>query len=213
MPLNSTLLPALLGLGTGLSLIVAIGAQNAYLLRLGVAAARRIMLPAVLLCAISDVILITAGTLGLGAVIQRAPVAMDLIRVVGIGFLVVYGVLAVRRAFRRGGEAMPQPVDGEGNGIRFGSAIATVLAFTWLNPHTYIDTVVFLGSIASQQAPAARWWWVGGAILASFIWFAALGFGARLLRPLFARPIAWRVLDGLTAAIMFAIAIELAVTA
>jgi len=213
VPLNFTLLPALLGLGTGLSLIVAIGAQNAYLLRLGVIAARRIMLTAVLLCALSDAVLITAGTLGVGAVLQRAPVLMEVVRVVGAGFLLIYGGMAAKRAFRPNGETMAPPAEGDGSGIRFGTAIATVAAFTWLNPHAYLDTVVFLGSIASEQAPAARWWWVGGAIFASFLWFAALGFGSRLLRPLFTRPAAWRVLDGVTAAMMIGIAVDLAVAA
>ena len=212
MPLNFTLLPALLGLGTGLSLIVAIGAQNAYLLRLGVVAARRILLSAVLLCALSDAILITAGTLGVGAVLQRAPMLMVIIRAVGAIFLIVYGGLSAKRAIRPKGEAIAVPAEGEGSGIRWGTAIATVAAFTWLNPHAYLDTLVFLGSIASEQAPAARWWWVGGAICASFLWFAVLGFGSRFLRPLFSKPIAWRILDAVTAAMMFGIAIEIIVT-
>jgi L-lysine exporter family protein LysE/ArgO len=213
VPLNFTLLPALLGLGTGLSLIVAIGAQNAYLLRLGVVAARRIMISALLLCALSDAVLITAGTLGVGAVLQRLPMLMVVIRAVGAIFLLVYGGLSAKRAIRPKGEAMKIATDGEGSGIRWGTAIATVAAFTWLNPHAYLDTVVFLGSIASEQAPAARWWWVGGAITASFLWFAILGFGSRFLRPLFSRPSAWRVLDGITAAMMIGIATELIVTA
>ncbi|MFC4242718.1 LysE/ArgO family amino acid transporter [Gryllotalpicola reticulitermitis] len=213
VPLNFTLLPALLGLGTGLSLIVAIGAQNTYLLRLGVVAARRVVLSALLLCALSDAVLITAGTLGVGAIIQRAPDAMEIVRVVGAVFLLTYGALAAKRALRPGAKAMELPEDGEGSGIRFGTAIATIAAFTWLNPHAYLDTVVFLGSLASQQAPAARWWWVGGAIFASFLWFAALGFGTRFLRPLFAKPIAWRILDGVTAAMMIGIAVELVITA
>ena len=213
MPLSSTLLPAVLGLGTGLSLIIAIGAQNAYLLRLGIVAARRIILPVVLICALSDAVLITAGTLGFGAVIQRAPVALVVVRVIGAGFLAVYGVMSARRAIRPKGESLSVQADATGSGIRLGGAIATVAAFTWLNPHVYLDTVVFLGSIASQQAAGARWWWVGGAILGSFVWFFALGFGARLLRPVFARPVAWRVLDGVIAVVMIGLAAELALTA
>ncbi|GAA4157210.1 L-lysine exporter [Gryllotalpicola daejeonensis] len=214
MPLSSTLLPALLGLGTGLSLIVAIGAQNAYLLKLGVVAARRIMLPIVLFCALSDAVLIAAGTAGVGAVVQRAPDVLVVVRIVGATFLIVYGLLAARRALKRSGEAMSETTDasagGSGTGIRLGSAIATVAFFTWLNPHAYLDTIVFLGSLANQQAPAARWWWVGGAVAASFVWFFALGFGARLLRPLFSRPVAWRVLDGLIAVVMIALGLRLA---
>jgi L-lysine exporter family protein LysE/ArgO len=212
VPLATTLLPALLGLGTGLSLIVAIGAQNAYLLRLAVSSGRRVVLPAVLLCAVSDAALITAGTLGVGALIQRAPVAMDVVKIIGAGFLIVYGFLAAWRAIKPKGGAIADG-DTPSEGIRIGTAIATIAAFTWLNPHAYLDTVVFLGSIASQQAPDARWWWVGGAVLASFIWFFSLGFGARLLRPLFSKPLAWRVLDGFTAAVMIAIAVQLIVAA
>jgi L-lysine exporter family protein LysE/ArgO len=215
VPLSSTpLLPALLGFGTGLSLIVAIGAQNAYLLRLGVVAARRIMLPVVLLCALSDAVLISAGTAGVGAVLQRAPGVLVVVRVIGAGFLIVYGFLAARRAVKRTSDALVVTTDagsgGSGRGIRLGSAIATVSALTWLNPHVYLDAVVFLGSIANQQAPGARWWWVGGAVAASFVWFFSLGFGARLLRPVFARPVSWRVLDALIAVIMVSLGVKLA---
>jgi L-lysine exporter family protein LysE/ArgO len=212
--LSSTLLPALFGLGTGLSLIVAIGAQNAYLLKIGVVAARRVMLPIVLFCALSDAVLIAAGTAGVGAVVQRAPEVLVVARVVGAIFLVGYGLMAARRALKRGGEAMTDSADsaagGSEKGVRFGSAIAAVAVFTWLNPHAYLDTIVFLGSLANQQAPDARWWWVGGAVAGSFIWFFSLGFGARLLRPLFARPVAWRVLDGLIAVVMIALGLRLA---
>ncbi|AYG02228.1 amino acid transporter [Gryllotalpicola protaetiae] len=206
---SSTLLPALLGLGTGLSLIVAIGAQNAYLLRLGVVATRRVMLPVVLLCAVSDAVLISAGTAGVGAVIQRAPEVLVVVRVIGAGFLMVYGFLAARRAVRPNGETLTVTTGAEGRGVRLGTAIATVSALTWLNPHVYLDAVVFLGSIANQQAPDARWWWVGGAVTASFVWFFSLGFGARLLRPLFARPMSWRVLDALIAVIMVSLGVKL----
>jgi L-lysine exporter family protein LysE/ArgO len=214
VPLSSTLVPALLGLGTGLSLIIAIGAQNAYLLRLGIVASRRIMLPVILLCALSDAVLIAAGTVGVGAVIQRAPVVLTVVRVIGAGFLFVYGLLAAKRAITRTGESMTVTTDAgpaaSGRGIRLGSAIATVAAFTWLNPHVYLDAVVFLGSLANQQAPGARWWWVGGAVAASFVWFFSLGFGARLLRPVFARQLAWRVLDGTIAVVMIALGLRLA---
>lgn len=216
MPISTTLLPAVLGLGTGLSLIIAIGAQNAYLLRLGIVATWRVMLPVVLLCALSDAVLITAGTFGVGAVIHRAPTALVVVRVIGAAFLIVYGFLAARRAVKRGGETLTVANDGSGagsgsgSGIRLGTAMATVAAFTWLNPHVYLDAVVFLGSMANQQAPDARWWWVGGAVAASFVWFFSLGFGARLLRPVFARPIAWRVLDGLIAVVMVSLGVKLA---
>ncbi|HEY0248759.1 MAG TPA: LysE family transporter [Gryllotalpicola sp.] len=211
----TTLLPALLGLGTGLSLIVAIGAQNAYLLRLGITATRHVMLPVVLLCALSDAVLIAAGTIGIGAVVRSAPAALVVVQVVGAGFLVVYGLLAARRALRPGGETLTV-TDAGGTGIRppsLPSALATVAAFTWLNPHVYLDTVVFLGSVANQQGQAERWWWVGGAVLASFAWFFGIGFGARLLRPVFGRPLAWRVLDGAIAVIMVGLGVKLALGA
>ena len=221
MPFSSApfapLFPALLGFGTGLSLIVAIGAQNAYLLRLGVVAARRVMVPVLLFCALSDAVLISAGTAGVGAVLQRAPGVLVVVRVIGAGFLIVYGFLAARRAVKRSNAALVVTTDagagGSGRGVRLSSALATVSALTWLNPHVYLDAVVFLGSIANQQAPDARWWWVGGAVAASFVWFFSLGFGARLLRPVFARPLSWRVLDALIAVIMVSLGVKLALGA
>ena len=203
---STTLLPALLGLATGLSLIIAIGAQNAFVLRLGIEGRARIIAPVVVICALSDAALIVAGVLGLGVLITAAPIALVVIRVLGAGFLIVYGLLAARRAIRPGALITEAP---SGNtGLR--AAVTTVLALTWLNPHVYLDTVLFLGSVASQQGPSERWWWVGGAVTASVLWFGALGFGARLLRPVFARPVAWRVLDALIAVVMIGLGIRLA---
>jgi len=202
----TTLLPALLGLITGFSLIVAIGAQNAFVLRLGIEGRSRIIAPVVLICALSDAALILAGVLGMGALVSAAPVAMLVIRMVGAAFLIGYGLWAARRAIRPG--ALVVTGSSEATGMRV--AIGTVLALTWLNPHVYLDTVVFLGSVASQQGAAERWWWVGGAMTASLVWFAGLGFGARLLRPIFARPGAWRVLDGAIAVVMLALGARLA---
>ncbi|WP_227497165.1 LysE/ArgO family amino acid transporter [Planctomonas psychrotolerans] len=210
MPLSSTLLPALFGLGTGLALIVAIGSQNAYLLRLAVSARIRIVALAVLICAVSDALLILAGVLGVGAVIERVPGALLVVRFLGAAFLITYGVLAARRALRPSAVALDvraDPALGGGSagghaGPTLGRALGTMLALTWLNPHVYLDTVVFLGSVANQQGVDERWWWVGGAVCASALWFSALGFGARLLRPIFARPGAWRVFDALIAVIM-----------
>jgi len=203
---TTTLLPALLGLVTGLSLIIAIGAQNAFVLRLGIEGRNRVIAPVIAICALSDGALILAGVLGLGVVVQAAPVALVVIRVVGTGFLIVYGLFAARRAIR------PKVLVATGTtgetGIRV--AVATVLALTWLNPHVYLDTVLFLGAVATQQGPSERWWWAGGAVAASFLWFAGLGFGGRLLRPVFARPGAWRVLDALIAVVMIALGVRLA---
>jgi L-lysine exporter family protein LysE/ArgO len=202
-----TLLPALLGLGTGLALIVAIGAQNAYVLRLGIDGRNRIIGVVVLICALSDAVLILAGVLGIGAVIQAAPVALVVIRIVGSGFLIAYGCFAAFRAVRP--HALVPALVSRGIGMR--AAVTTIVALTWLNPHVYLDTVIFLGSVANQQGEAERWWWAGGAIAASFLWFFSLGFGARLLRPFFARPRSWRILDAFIALVMLTLGIRMAV--
>jgi L-lysine exporter family protein LysE/ArgO len=199
------LVPALLGLGTGLALIIAIGAQNAYVLRLGIAGGRRLVTTAVVICASSDAALIAAGVLGIGAVLESAPVALLIIRIVGSGFLIVYGLLAARRVFRAE-SLIPAAVDD----VSLKTIVVTVMALTWLNPHVYLDTVILLGSVANQQGDSERWWFAGGAMLGSLLWFSALGFGARLLRPLFARPVSWRVLDGLIAVVMLSLGIRMA---
>lgn len=204
--MTTTLLPALLGFLTGLSLIVAIGAQNAFVLRLGIEGRSRVILPVVVICAASDGVLITLGVLGIGALVAAAPAVMVVIRIVGAGFLIVYGLFAARRALRPA--ALVTAAAATPTGLR--TAVVTALAFTWLNPHVYLDTILFLGSVANQQGPDERWWWAGGALLASCAWFAGLGFGARLLRPVFARPAAWRVLDGLIALVMLALGVRLA---
>jgi L-lysine exporter family protein LysE/ArgO len=207
VPLETTLLPALFGLGTGLALIIAIGAQNAYVLRLGIAGRLRTVAVVVAICAVSDAVLIAAGVLGIGVVIDRAPVALVIIRIVGSAFLVVYGLLAARRVFR---PQTLEPAKQQGS-IALRSAALTTLALTWLNPHVYLDTVVFLGSVANQQGEAERWWWAGGAMVGSVLWFSALGFGARLLRPFFARASSWRILDAVIAVVMLTLGIRMAV--
>ncbi|MGY4857431.1 LysE/ArgO family amino acid transporter [Cryobacterium sp. AP23] len=217
----TTLLPALLGLLTGLSLIVAIGAQNAFVLRVGIEGRNRVIIPVVVICALSDAVLILAGVLGMGALVRTAPAAMVVVRILGALFLIGYGLWAARRAIRPGALVLsedPEPppsgttVTTLRAGTRTGTrlAVTTVLALTWLNPHVYLDTVVFLGAVASQQVADERWWWAGGAMLGSLLWFAGLGFGARLLRPVFARPGAWRVLDALIAVVMIVLGLRLA---
>jgi L-lysine exporter family protein LysE/ArgO len=200
-----TLVPALLGLLTGLSLIVAIGAQNAFVLRVGIAGRNRIIGPVVLICSLSDAVLILSGVAGIGALVQSVPVVLIVIRIVGAGFLIVYGLLAARRVFR------PKDLEvTDGVALTLSRAILTALALTWLNPHVYLDTLILLGSIANRQGVDERWWWAGGAILGSFIWFSALGFGARLLRPFFARPRSWQILDSIIAVVMITIGIRIA---
>lgn len=183
------LAPAAAGLGTGLSLIIAIGAQNAFVLRQGLR--REHVLPVVAVCALSDAVLILAGVTGVGALVDRFPAALTAVRLGGAAFLVCYGALALRRAVV-GGNQLPA----EGGGTRpLRSVVLTCVALTWLNPHVYLDTVVLLGSVANSHGPTGRWWFAAGAVAASVTWFGALGYGARLLSTLFARPSAWRVLD------------------
>jgi L-lysine exporter family protein LysE/ArgO len=202
---SATLLPALFGLLTGLSLIIAIGAQNAFVLRIGIAGRNRIIGPVVLICALSDAVLILAGVAGIGAIIQHAPVVLVIVRILGAGFLIVYGLLAARRIFR------PQKLEAAGGAdLRLSTAMLTAIALTWLNPHVYLDTLILLGSIANQQGEHARWWWAAGAIFGSVIWFSALGFGARLLRPFFAKQRSWQILDAVIAVVMIAIGIRIA---
>ncbi|NIZ89522.1 LysE/ArgO family amino acid transporter [Kineococcus rubinsiae] len=195
-------LAALSGLGLGLSLIVAIGSQNAFVLRQGLRAQR--VGAVVLVCVVSDVVLIAAGVAGAGAVVQRLPGVLDVVRLAGAAFLAAYGALAARRALR------PQVLTPRDDAApaSLAATVATALALTWLNPHVYLDTVVLLGSIA-QSHPGRQWWFAAGAALGSVVWFTALGYGAALLRPLFARPGAWRVLDALIAVVMFALAASL----
>ncbi|MFD8982687.1 LysE/ArgO family amino acid transporter [Streptomyces sp. NPDC059564] len=188
---------ALAGFGTGLSLIVAIGAQNAFVLRQG--ARRHAVLAVVAICAVSDAALIALGVAGVGAFVTAWPAALTAVAVAGGLFLVSYGVLAARRVLR--------PTPGASlatGGATAGSArtaVLTCLAMTWLNPHVYLDTVLLVGSLAADRGDL-RWAFGIGAALASLIWFGALGYGARLLSGLLARPAAWRVLDGLVAATM-----------
>ncbi|MFK0041220.1 LysE/ArgO family amino acid transporter [Paenarthrobacter sp. NPDC090517] len=191
-----------LGMATGLALIVAIGAQNAFVLRQGIRGEH--IVPVVVVCALSDAVLIAAGVLGTGALITTAPAAVVVLRYVGAAFLMTYGVMAARRALRPQSLTTSQgPVNG---GTKRGpaAALTTVLALTWLNPHVYLD-IALLGSIASAQGVQLQWWFGGGAMLGSIIWFSSLGFGARFLRGFFARPVSWRFLDGGIAVTMVAL--------
>ena len=184
-----------------LSLILAIGAQNAFVLRQGLRRAH--VLPVVLTCAISDAVLIVAGVAGFGALAEAVPWFEPLMRYGGAAFLLWYGWINARSAWR-GGQALAMGGD-EAQSLR--SAIATVLALTWLNPHVYLDTVVLVGSISAQYPD--RLSFGIGAVLASFVFFFSLGYGARALAPLFAKPRAWQVLDGIIALTMWAIAFKL----
>jgi L-lysine exporter family protein LysE/ArgO len=191
------------GLLTGLSLIVAIGAQNAYVLRQGLR--RSFTGRVVAVCALSDFALIIAGVCGIGVIVREAGWALLAVRWFGVAFLTWYGVAAAWRARRP--SALGAARDEPGGGA---AVLRRVLALTWLNPHVYLDTVVLLGSIANAQGEAGRWWFAAGACLASLLWFAGLGFGARICSGLLATPRAWQVLDLLIAATMLTIAVKLA---
>ncbi len=216
------------GFGLGLSLIIAIGAQNVFVLRQGIR--REHVLAVVVLCTASDAALILAGVGGMGAAIQAVPWLVDVARWAGALFVAGYGVLAARRAIRGSDEGLvvddradapeaPAPSGGAGSGAsvaataprtnaRLLPVVLTCLALTWLNPHVYLDTVVLLGSIGATYG-TERWTFALGAVLGSVVWFAALGYGARLLGGVLASPRAWRVLDGFIAIVMFAIAVSL----
>ncbi|WP_436526539.1 LysE/ArgO family amino acid transporter [Actinoplanes sp. HUAS TT8] len=182
-------------------LIIAIGAQNAFVLRQGLR--REHVLPVVLVCAFSDLALTSAGIAGLGAVVADRPALVTAIRWIGAAFLIGYAVLAARRALRPEGSL--DPTGQAPASLR--ATLLTTLALTYLNPHVYLDTVLLLGSIAQQHA--YHWFFLIGTTAASFTWFALLGLGAQKLGPLLARPGAWRVLDGLIALVMTGVAATL----
>jgi L-lysine exporter family protein LysE/ArgO len=191
---------ALQGFAASLGLIVAIGAQNAFVLRQGLARAQ--VLPVVAICAVSDMLLILAGVAGLGTLIERDALLLGAARWGGAAFLAGYAVLALKRAWRPGALAAAPSAQ-----TSRGRAVAAALAFTWLNPHCWLDTVVLLGSLSTQADHRTAF--AAGAIAASAFWFVGLGYGAKWLAPLFARPGAWRVLDGAIAAVMATIAFGL----
>lgn len=195
--------PLLVGFLTSFTLIAAIGAQNAFVLRQGIR--REHVLAVVSVCAVSDLLLISAGIAGIGAVITAHPQTVTVAKIGGAAFLFGYGALAARRALRPSRMAPAQ--DGS---TRLISVLLTCLAMTFLNPHVYLDTVVLLGTLANQHADS-RWLFGIGAVTASVVWFFSLGFGARRLAGLFATPLTWRILDGLIAATMIGLGISLVV--
>lgn len=195
-----------LGLGTGLALIVAIGAQNAFVLRQGIRGEHIGAIVAV--CALSDAVLIAAGVLGTGALLAAAPAAVVVLRYVGAAFLVTYGVMAAKRILSPKALVSADASGSSRSGLA--AALATSLALTWLNPHVYLDTVLLLGSVANAQGAGLQWWFGAGAMVGSVLWFCSLGFGAKLLRGFFARPASWRFLDGGVAVTMVGLGVGLA---
>ncbi|MFM2421661.1 MAG: hypothetical protein RL291_191 [Pseudomonadota bacterium] len=194
--------PFATGFAIGGGLIIAIGAQNAFLLRQGLL--KQHVLPLVLFCAISDALLIIAGVAGLGALVERNPVLLKVTAIGGALFLAWYGLKAFRRAWtvqslELATEAAPS----------LARALSMCAAFTWANPHVYLDTVVLVGSLAAPYQGAERSAYAAGASTASFVWFFSLGYGARLLVPLFQKPRTWKILDLGIAAVMWLIAAKL----
>ncbi|MEJ6553919.1 LysE/ArgO family amino acid transporter [Microbacterium esteraromaticum] len=218
------MLTPLSGVGLGLSLIVAIGAQNVFVLRQGIR--REHVLAVVVICALSDALLIAAGVAGLGYLISAAPWLIVAARWAGALFLLAYGVLAARRAWRGGEVLRVDEADPRGGAAgvrdagprasktatatatRLAPVVLTTLALTWLNPHVYLDTVLMLGSIAATHGDQ-RWLFAAGAIIASILWFTALGFGARYLGRWLRTERSWRILDGVIAVIMTTLAVSL----
>ncbi|WP_407568238.1 LysE/ArgO family amino acid transporter [Arsenicicoccus dermatophilus] len=194
--------PALTGLLTGLGLIVAIGAQNAFVLRQGIV--RRYVGVVVTICALSDAVLILAGVAGVGALITAHPTIVTVARWAGAIYLVQFGIRTALAARH------PQALTADERGVgSLRAAVLTTLAFTWLNPHVYLDTVVMLGSLSATHGAQGRWWFGLGATCASILWFTGLGHGARWLRPVFARPRSWQVLDLVIAAVMITLGLSL----
>jgi len=190
-----------------LSLIVAIGAQNLFVLRQGLR--REYVWVVVAICAVSDAVLTVAGIAGVGAVVETHPTVLAIVRWAGAVFLLVYGLLAAKRAWRP--KVLEPSEAAEPKRTTLASVVATCLALTWLNPHVYLDTVFLLGSIGANNA--LPWVFAAGAITGSVVWFTALGFGARALAPVLSTPRAWRILDALIAVVMIALAVGLALSA
>ena len=190
------------GFLTGLSLIVAIGAQNAFVLRQGLTRSNVFLV--VLICSLSDALLIALGVLGLGTAIESLPALLEVVRWFGVGYLVWFGISSLRKAFRA--ESLSAS-DNSAKSIK--QAVITTLSLTFLNPHVYLDTVIFVGGLSHQFGDQAFVFAIG-AMTASFVWFFSLGFGATKLSPLMSKPIFWKILDSFIALVMFTIAISLA---
>ncbi len=190
------------GLLAGFSLIIAIGAQNAFVIRQGLT--KKFVLLTVLICAFSDALLIALGASGLGALIKANKNILEFVRWFGVAYLLWFAFKSARSAFKK--EVLNSA--GEASADKK-SVILTVLGLTFLNPHVYLDTVILLGSI-SNQFGSYKWFFVMGAIIASFLWFTSIGFGAKSASRFMSRPIFWKILDSLIAAIMLSIAVFLA---
>lgn len=193
---------ALAGFTLGLSLILAIGAQNAFVLKQGLR--REHVFWICLVCALSDAVLILLGVTGLAILLGKAPWLAPLMRYGGAAFLLFYGAKSFHAAWKSSDTLVPMADTAK----PLLATLLTCAALTWLNPHVYLDTVLLIGSV-STQFPDAREWFAAGAMTASLVFFFALGYGAALLRPVFARPAAWHVLEVLVGLTMWTIALKL----
>lgn len=191
------------GLALSATLIVAIGSQNAFVLRQGLR--REHVVAVVVFCIVADFALITAGVAGLASVLGNAPLMTTVLTICGVLFLAAYGIRALRQACR----PRSMIANSSQNPLELRSVLAHAAGFTFLNPHVYLDTVLLVGSIGARQPPELRGWFIGGAAIASVGWFSALGFGARLLTPFFAKPVAWRILDAFVGLTMVTLAVHL----
>jgi L-lysine exporter family protein LysE/ArgO len=196
--------PLILGFIASFTLIAAIGAQNAFVLRQGIR--REHVLPVVALCTVSDIVLISAGIAGIGALISAHPGALNIAKFGGALFLIGYGLLAACRAWRPSSLSPSEKAP-----ARLIEVLVTCAALTFLNPHVYLDTVVLLGALANEHRDE-RWLFGVGAVTASAVWFVGLGLGARRLAGLFASPMTWRILDGLIAVMMIGLGVSLTVS-
>jgi L-lysine exporter family protein LysE/ArgO len=196
--------PLFLGFIASFTLIAAIGAQNAFVLRQGIR--REHVLPVVAMCTVSDIVLISAGIAGVGALISAHPSALNIAKFGGALFLIGYGLLAARRAWRPSSLSPSEKAP-----ARLIEVLVTCAALTFLNPHVYLDTVVLLGALANEHHDE-RWLFGVGAVTASAVWFVGLGLGARRLAGLFASPLTWRILDGLIAVMMTGLGVSLALS-
>lgn len=195
--------PALAGFAASAGLIMAIGSQNAFVLRQGLL--QRNVGLVVATCALGDIAMILCGVAGVGALVREWPGLLQVLRFGGAVFLAVYGLMAARRAWAGSGGLTPEK---EG-GSTWRRVLLACLAFTFLNPHVYLDTMILLGGLSTQYAGMARWAFAVGACLASVTWFSSLGYGSRLLLPVFKSPRAWRILDGFVAIFMLTLSLLL----
>lgn len=194
---------AFAGFAASAGLIIAIGSQNAFVLRQGLL--QRNVGLVVATCALGDILLIVAGVAGVGVLVRAWPGLLEALRYGGGAFLAVYGLMAARRAWSGSGGLAP---DSE-KGVTGWRVLLACLAFTFLNPHVYLDTMILLGGLSTQYPGLARWAFAAGACLASIVWFCTLGYGSRLLLPIFGNPIAWRILDAFVAVFMLTLSLFL----